>query len=60
MFGDVTDLILLKNGASRFSWGTYGAYAKLEVEGKTRSDYLAALKKADQNDFTELIAFARS
>ncbi len=56
----MTDLILLKNGASRFSWGTSGTYSPLEVEGKTRSDYLAALKKADQNDFDALIAFARS
>ncbi len=56
----MTDLILLKNGASRFSWGTNGTYTPLEVEGKTRSDYLAALKKADQNDFDALVAFARS
>jgi Fic-DOC domain mobile mystery protein B len=56
----MTDLILLKNGASRFSWGTNGTYTPFEVEGKTRSDYLASLKKADQNDFDALIAFARS
>ena len=30
------------------------------IEGKTRSDYLAALKKADQNEYDALIAFARS
>ena len=56
----MTDLILMKNGASRFSWGTNGTYTPLEAEGRTRSDYLAALKKADKNDFNPLIAFARS
>lgn len=56
----LTDLLLVKNGASRFSWGTNGTYTPLELEGKTRSDYLAALRKADQNEFVALIAFARS
>ena len=56
----MTDLILMKHGASKFSWGTVGNANALEVEGKTRSEYLAALKKADQNDFDALISFVRS
>ncbi len=56
----MTDLILMKNGVSKFTWGTNGTYTPLEAEGKTRSDYIAALKKADQNDFNALITFARS
>lgn len=56
----MTDLLLLKCGGSKFTWGTNGAYTPLEVEGKTRTEYIAALKQADQNDFSALIKFARS
>lgn len=56
----MTDLLLVKNGESKFTWGTCGTYTAFETESKTRSDYIAALKKADQNDFNALIAFATS
>lgn len=56
----MTDLLLIKSGEPKFSWGTNGAHTPLEVEGKTRSEYIKALKAADNNDFNPLIAFARS
>jgi hypothetical protein len=39
-----------------FSWGS----ADLSKKGTARKRYINALKKADQDDFTELIRFARS
>ncbi len=56
----MTDLLLQKLGESKFTWGTLGAHASLEVESKTRSDYVAALKKADKDDFVDLIKFVKS
>ncbi len=56
----MTDLLLQKLGENKFTWGTLGAHTPLEVEGKTRSDYVAALKKADQDDFKDLIKFVKS
>ncbi len=56
----MTDLLLQKLGENKFTWGTLGAHTPLEVEGKTRSDYVAALKKADKDDFVDLIKFVKS
>lgn len=56
----MTDLLLQKLGENKFTWGTIGAHNPLEVEGKTRSDYVAALKKADKDDLKELIKFVNS
>lgn len=56
----MTDLILLSLGENKFTWGTLGVHTQIEVEGKTRSEYVAALKKADKDDFANLIQFARS
>ena len=56
----ITDLLLQKLGKDKFTWGTMGAHTLLEVEGKTRSDYVAALKKADGDDFVDLIKFVKS
>lgn len=56
----MTDLLLIKNGEPKFTWGSNGAHSPFEVEGKTRTEYITALKKADQDDFSELIKFARS
>ena len=56
----MTDLLLNHLNEPRFTWGTQSAATPLEVEGKTRSEYIAALKKADNGDFNELIRFARS
>lgn len=56
----MADLLLQKLGENKFTWGTRGAHTPLEVEGKTRTDYIAALKKADKDDFVDLIKFVRS
>lgn len=56
----MTDLLLQKLGESKFTWGTLSAQTALEVEGQTRSDYVAALKKADKDDFVDLIKFVKS
>ncbi len=36
------------------------SYSKLRNKGEARSNYLAALKKADKGNFTDLLKFARS
>lgn len=41
-----------------FTWGQ--SNSKLLNETEARSNYLTALKKADNGDYTDLIAFARS
>jgi len=56
----MADLLLKKLGGTKFSWGTKGAHTPLEIEGKTRSEYVAALKKADQGSFSSLTKFVRS
>ncbi len=56
----MTDLLLKKCGVPKFSWGTNGAHTALEVEGKTRSEYLEALKAADNDDFDLLLKFVKS
>lgn len=56
----MTDLLLIKSGEPKFTWGATGAYTPLEVEGKTRTEYINALKKADQGAFSDLIKFTRS
>lgn len=56
----MTDLLLEVNGANKFSWGSLNDPSPLEVESAKRKEYIAALKKADQNDFSDLINFARS
>lgn len=56
----LTDLLLTKRGCPKFTWGSKGAASSIEVEGKTREKYIAALRQGDRNDFTDLIAFARS
>lgn len=56
----MTDLLLLKLGENKFTWGSLSIHTPLEVEGKTRSEYIAALKKADKDDFADLIKFVKS
>ena len=51
----MTDLLLQKLGENKFTWGTLGAHTSLEVEGQTRSDYVAAIQKADIDNFEDLI-----
>jgi len=52
----LTDLLLVRNGAPRFSWGA----ADLIHEGDVRSRYIAALQAADRRDYGPLLKFARS
>lgn len=56
----ITDLLLQSLGENKFTWGQLGANTSLDVEGHTRSGYIAALKKADKNDFSDLIKFVKS
>jgi Fic-DOC domain mobile mystery protein B len=56
----MTDLLLQKLGSPKFSWGSTGAHMPLDVEGKTRTQYIEALQAADQNNFTPLLQFSRS
>lgn len=56
----MTDLFLKKYGEARFSWGTNSTHTPIEVEGKTRDEYIAALKSADAGDFRLLMKFVRS
>lgn len=56
----MTDLLLVQMNNKKFTWGNETAPTPLEVEGKTRSEYIAALKKADYGDFNDLIKFVRS
>jgi Fic-DOC domain mobile mystery protein B len=56
----MTDLFLKKYGESSFSWGTNTAHTPIEVEGRTRAEYITALKSADSGDFELLMKFVRS
>jgi len=56
----ITDLLLQTLGENKFTWGTLSAHTPIEVEGKTRSDYVAALKKADNGEFDDLMKFVKS
>ncbi len=56
----MTDLLLRKLGENKFSWGTLESNTPIEAEGKTRSKYIASLKKADNDDFIDLIKFVKS
>jgi Fic-DOC domain mobile mystery protein B len=52
----MSDLLIMKLGAERFSWRS----AKLQAAGDVRARYVAALKSADNRDIGPLLAFARS
>jgi len=51
-----TDLLVERLGRPPFTWGR----ANLVDPGEARAAYVAALKKADAQDLTPLLAFARS
>ena len=51
-----TDLLLVQNGAPRFTWGA----ANLVSEGDVRRRYIDALRAADGRDFAPLLEFVRS
>jgi Fic-DOC domain mobile mystery protein B len=52
----MADLLLMRLGGGRFSWGS----ATLQAAGDVRGRYIAALKAADNHDIGTLLAFARS
>jgi Fic-DOC domain mobile mystery protein B len=52
----VTDLLVMRLGAERFSWGS----ADLQNVGDVRRRYVAALQAADHHEIAPLLAFARS
>ena len=53
----MADLLVVSLGGGRFTWGGGGA---LRSADETRRAYVAALRAADNHDFTPLIGFARS
>jgi Fic-DOC domain mobile mystery protein B len=52
----MADLLVMRLGGERFSWGS----ANLQADGDLRGRYIAALKSADNHDTAPLLAFARS
>lgn len=50
------DLLLLRNGQPRFSWGSHS----LVESGNAREAYIAALRLADRGDYESLLQFVRS
>lgn len=56
----MTDLLLKKCGFPKFTWGIGSAHTPIDVEGKTRSQYIEVLKAADQGNFKPLIKFVKS
>lgn len=54
----MADLLAIRLGRPRLTWG--GTEVAIATAGSIRSRYLAALRAADQGQFNDLIAFARS
>ncbi|HYA27393.1 MAG TPA: mobile mystery protein B, partial [Acidobacteriota bacterium] len=52
----MTDLLLVQNGAERFTWGA----GNLVAAGSARQRYLDALRQADARNYGPLFAFVRS
>jgi len=52
----MADLLVMRLGGERFSWGS----ANLQDAGEVRRRYIAALQAADNHDIGPLLAFARS
>jgi len=52
----MTDLLLVQNGAERFTWGK----GDLNSEGASRARYISALRAADAKDYARLFGFVRS
>lgn len=52
----MADLLVMRLGGERFSWGS----ANLQADGDLRGRYIAALKSAYNHDTAPLLAFARS
>jgi Fic-DOC domain mobile mystery protein B len=52
----MADILVVKLGQKRFTWGG----SALRAADETRRVYIAALKAADNHDFTSLLAFPRT
>ncbi len=52
----IADLLVMKLGGERFSWGR----TNLRDAGDVRHSYIAAMQAADNHDLGPLLAFARS
>jgi fido (protein-threonine AMPylation protein) len=52
----MADLLIMRLGGERFSWGS----ANLQDAGEVRRRYIGALQAADNHDVGPLLAFARS
>jgi Fic-DOC domain mobile mystery protein B len=52
----MADLLVMRLGGQRFSWGS----TNLQAVGDVRGRYIAALKAADNHDIGPLLVFARS
>jgi Fic-DOC domain mobile mystery protein B len=52
----MADLLVMRLGSERFSWGS----ANLQDAGAVRKRYIAALQDADNHDIGPLLVFARS
>ncbi len=56
----MTNLLLKVNNKKLFTWGSKSSKCPIETQGTIRNSYLSALKKADNNSFSDLIIFVRS
>jgi hypothetical protein len=52
----MADLLIMQLGGARLSWGR----VNLRDAGCMRTEYIAALKAADNHNYGALLAFARS
>lgn len=55
----MANLLIRSLGKANFSWGLKAKVNALSTSGALRSEYLAALRKADHGDFSSLIRFSR-
>ncbi len=56
----MTDILLKSNNQKPFTWGQKMHSSSIDVEGKIRKAYISALRKADGNNFIDLIKFVKS
>lgn len=54
----LADLLVMRQGRPRLTWG--GGEAAIASVGELRNHYITALRAADQGQFNDLNAFARS
>ena len=52
----LADLLVMRLGGDRFSWGSAGLHDAIEV----RQRYIAALQAADNHEINPLLVFARA